>query len=370
MAVTMFNLPLWSSIDNARVGDIIDLQTGFANTALAAMNSYIESIVNFSIQDINIPIPAAMATGLDFDFSQEAFDDILNRKPIAPVIDDIVVSFPSPPTINVPSIDLVILSGLWDTICTKLNSDLANGGYGIDTADEEAIWERSKEREKLEYDAQVSEADEVYAGFGYTMPPGVAMKAKLIAKQTYQGKMATLNREMTLKRADLYVQARQFVIENGVKFGTFFADIAKVLADVYKSEMDGAVAHANVQKEINLGKIEEFKALTEAYTAEIRGVTSLYDLASSQQEREIRMQVAVLQANIEIARLYLTQEVEQAKLRLSGATSIADVFKAICASALGTIHASASLSSGFNVGYSYDKREAVNQSYNENATVA
>jgi len=367
MAINMFNIPYASPNTGAyhEADEIINSQIAFAGVSMNAMNAYVGQLVAYASQSFDVSIPTAMAAGLDFDFSQEAFNDILNRKPVAPTIDDIIVSFPSAPTINVPSIDLVILSGLWDTICTKLNSDLANGGYGIETTDEEAIWERAKEREKIEYDAQVSEADEVFAGFGYTMPPGVAIKAKLIAKQTYQGKMAAVNREMTLKRADLYVQARQFVMENGIKFGTFFADIAKVLADVYKSQMDGAVASAQVQKEINLADIEEFKALTEAYTAEIRGITSLYDLASSQQEREVRVQVAVLQANIEIARIQLQQVVEQAKLRLGGTQAAAEVYKAICASALGTIHASASLSTSSSIGYSYNKSEATNASYSE-----
>jgi hypothetical protein len=85
--------------------------------------------------------------------------------------------------------------------------------------------------------------------------------------------------------------------------------------------------------------------------------------------REIQMQVAVLQANIEIAKAMLMQKVEEAKLRLSGTQTAAEVYKAVCASALGTIHAQASLSGSENVGWQFAKEERVAQSYQENVNL-
>jgi ATP/maltotriose-dependent transcriptional regulator MalT len=79
----------------------------------------------------------------------------------------------------------------------------------------------------------------------------------------------------------------------------------------------------------------------------------------------VRTQIAALQANIEVAKAYLTQAVEQAKLRLEGTKSAADVYKAICASALGTIHASANLSGSENVGWSFGRSESTAMSYSE-----
>ena len=79
--------------------------------------------------------------------------------------------------------------------------------------------------------------------------------------------------------------------------------------------------------------------------------------------------MAVLQANIEIARIQLQQVVEQAKLRLGGTQAAAEVYKAICASALGTIHASASLNTTSTIGYSYNKSEATNAAYNQSETI-
>lgn len=363
-----FNIPYYGDMSGAysQANNIINSQMSFANTALAAMNSYVGTMVTQATQAINVPIPAAMAVGLDFDFSKEAFDDLFGRKPTMPTINSITVALPDSPVIDVPNIQGIILSNLWNDIYEKLNDDITNGGYGIETADESALYERGKERERLEYAAQVEEADEIFAGSGYKMPPGALIKIRQRARDNYHGKLATLNREIMTKRAELFVQCRQFALEKGVLFGQLFTDIGKLRVGKYEADIKGVVADAEIQQKTEQMKLETYRAAIEGYSAEARVLASLYDLASTQQDREIRCQIAALQANIEIAKAYLTQAIEQAKLRLSGTEAAAEVYKAICASALGTIHASASLSTGFATEYRYSKSESVSNSYEEN----
>jgi hypothetical protein len=363
----MFNLPYigYGAGAYTQANSIIGSQMSFAGTALAAMNSYVGTMVNYATQSISVPIPTAMAAGLDFDFSREAFDDLFSRKPTSPTTEEIAVTLPIAPDVVVPDISGIILSDLWNDIYEKLNDDITNGGYGIETADEIAIWERHKEREILDLAAQTEDLDEMYAGFGYKHPPGALIKAKQKARQTYQNKLATINRDMTIERLKMFVDCRKFALENGVKFGELFVNIAKLKVELYDSEVKGALGEAEIKKSNNLVKIEKYKADIDGYAAEARVLASLYDLASTQQMREIQMQVAVLQANIEVAKAYLTQAVEQAKLRLAGTQTAAEVYKAVCASALGTIHASAQLSGSENIGWSFGKSESTGASYSE-----
>jgi hypothetical protein len=163
----------------------------------------------------------------------------------------------------------------------------------------------------------------------------------------------------------MFVECRKFALENGVKFGELFVNIAKLKIDLYSAEVTGALGEAEIKKSNNLVKIEKYKADIEGYAAEARVLASLYDLASTQQDREVRTQIAALQANIEVAKAYLTQAVEQAKLRLEGTKSAADVYKAICASALGTIHASAQLNEGSSVDYRYNVGASTSLDYKE-----
>lgn len=367
MSISLFNIPYYGDMSGAyaQTNSIINAQMSFAGTALAAMNSYVGTMVNYATQSISVPIPAAMAAGLDFDFSREAFDDLFSRKPTSPTTEEIAVTLPLVPDVVVPDVSAIVLSDLWNDIYEKLNDDITNGGYGIETADEIAIWERHKEREILDLAAQTEDLDEMYAGFGYKHPPGALVKAKQKARQTYQNKLATINRDMTIERLKMFVDCRKFALENGVKFGELFVNIAKLRVELYDSGVKGALGEAEIKKSNNLVKIEKYKADIDGYAAEARVLASLYDLASTQQMREIQMQVAVLQANIEIAKAYLTQAVEQAKLRLEGTKTAAEVYKAICASALGTIHASAGLSTSFGSSYGYSKGESVAMSYSE-----
>jgi hypothetical protein len=168
---------------------------------------------------------------------------------------------------------------------------------------------------------------------------------------------------MTIERLKLFVEARKFALEKGVDFGKLFVEIGGLRIAQYESDIKGALGKAELERSNQLLKLEAYKASIEGYAAEVRAIASLYDLASTMQEREVRVQVAVLQANIEIAKAALEQAIEQAKLRLAGTQTAAEVYKAICASALGTIHASASLSSGFSVQYGYGKNESKNESY-------
>jgi len=371
MSISVYNLPYigYGGGAASSAGTIINTQLSYANVALAAMNSYVGTMVNYATESIDVPLPAALAGGLDFDFSKDAFDDLFGRKPTSPTTEEIAVTMPTVPDVVVPDISAIILSSLWNDIYEKLNDDITNGGYGIETADEIAIWERAKERELLDLSAQTDDLDEFYAGAGYKFPPGALIKAKQKARQTYQNKMATINRDMTIERLKMFVDCRKFALENGVKFGELFVNIAKLKVELYDSEVKGALGEAEIKKSNNLVKIEKYKADIDGYSAEARVLASLYDLASTSQMREIQMQVAVLQANIEIAKAMLTQKVEEAKLRLSGTQTAAEVYKAVCASALGTIHAQASLSGSENVGWQFAKEERVAQSYQESVTL-
>lgn len=360
----MYSIPFWSDVDNPYVSEIIDRQLAFANNALQGMNSYVETMVSAATVDIDIPLPAAIGTALDFDFSMDVFNDLLARRPVAPVInhiDDIVL--PPAPNIFIPDIDTALLSNFWNDILRKLHDDLANGGYGIETTDETGAYERAKERERLEYLSQVEAADEVMATSGFKIPTGALIKIRQKARDQYQGKLATINRDIMLKRVDLFVQCRQYAIEKGIMFGEFFINLAKVQVDLYESLVRGAIAVVEAKYKNEMLKLEAFKAEVDAYSAEIRAITALYEFAASMAEREIKMQLMILQANLELAKTRLQMAIEAAKLRLAGITASADVYKAICASAIGTIHASASLSSSFGVSYGYSKSEA--QSYSE-----
>ncbi|TFG62640.1 MAG: hypothetical protein E4H28_07410, partial [Gemmatimonadales bacterium] len=98
---------------------------------------------------------------------------------------------PPPPSIEIPFFDGVApdddllvpsntfsffeqayVSALLDETKRKLLSDLEDGGYGIDTNDEEALWERARSREFLGAQQATDEMIRFQAARGFPLPTG------------------------------------------------------------------------------------------------------------------------------------------------------------------------------------------------------
>lgn len=377
MAVDLFNLQEKVDIDNPYVRSIINIQQNYASGGYSQIVELVNRInddadaLGSSDSTTDIVYPTALSDGIDFDFSMDAWLDLLNRKPTRPDITDFTIDviLPEVPTISIPTVDAAIITALWNQVYTILTNDLTNGGYGIETADEMAIWQRAKEREVQELNAQYEDADEVFSSAGYKFPSGALVKMKQKARQAYQNKLADINREMTIERLKLFVQCRQFALEKGAGFGNVFAEIEKLKVQLYETQVKAALGEAEIEKVTADNQIQIYKADINAYETEGKVFAALYELASTEQERELKLQIAALEANIEIARVKLQQKLESARLKMTGATASADVYKAIAASALGSIHCSATMGSDFNIGWSYHKAEQVSRSYQESATV-
>lgn len=105
-----------------------------------------------------------------------------------------------------------------------LLSDLANGGYGLDPRDEQALWERSKDREQQNVNAAILETTRAIASRGFPMPSGALLAGVMKVQQAARGSLSSINRDISLKRADLYVQARQFALQTGLNAEQFMAN--------------------------------------------------------------------------------------------------------------------------------------------------
>ena len=365
--IDMFNLPQYDSVQSSQVSQIIATQMSYANSALSAMTGAIDSLTAIVTSSFNITFPQVYTQGINFDYSMRLYDELKARRPKDPVLTPILEQAVPLPVLNSPSVDAFLAA--WSAVCAKINSDLANGGYGIETMDERGIYERRKERELSEYASQLNEADEIFAGSGFKIPPGALVMVKNRAKVAYMGKLSSLNREIMIKRADLFVQARQFAITSTMKLGDLWSAMQKVRIDFFDAALKQEGMDIDLQKTNNTVKLEEFRTDIEAYAAEARTAAALFEQASTEQDRQLRAQLTALQANIEISRENLTMAIEGAKLRTAGAQTVAEVWKAITASALSSLHAQASIGSNFGITWGYQKHESTAESYAQTETV-
>lgn len=245
-------------------------------------------------------------------------------------------------------------SDLLDAAKAKLISDLVNGGYGIETADEEALWDRARERELLNAEAQIQEATRQAAARGMMMPPGALNMAISRIQTASLEKTSSLSRDIAMKRADLYVDNRKFTLqevrqveamliqyfgfvqERAINAAKYLADFgiqlfnAKVsrfnarleafrgAAQVYETQLRGALAHLDVYK----AKVEGARLTVEVqqmyvslYNAQLEGVKSTVELYRTQ------MEAAKVYTQVEMAKLDLFRSRVEAYQAQVGAKS-------------------------------------------------
>lgn len=151
---------------------------------------------------------------------------VLDGKPVKPVVDTDIATLlaqlaqlvaPSAPTESFSYLEPGYGSQLRQPMIDKLLSELVNGGYGIDSADEIALFSRARDREAMLTQAAVDEVRRRAAASSFPMPQGSLAAAISRAVQEQMAKNSSVNRDIALKRADLFVEARRQVIDQVLK---------------------------------------------------------------------------------------------------------------------------------------------------------
>lgn len=196
--------------------------------------------------------------------------------PAVPTFDSLAI--PDPPAIYLPTFsalapddDLVAPttqfeyheaayeSALMDPLKAKLLSDLTNGGYGIEPADEQALFNRFRDREVESLLGKVDDAGRAMAARGFPLPPGELSVHVDRAYQDMQDKVSAASREIMLERGKLYVENRQFTIRET-------RELEQVLLNFHNAVQERALNVARLTVEMS---IAIFRALVERYNARL-----------------------------------------------------------------------------------------------------
>jgi hypothetical protein len=277
------------------------------------------------ITDIaNIPIPEFTAEMSDPNFGDspvwEDFGEIEESPtvvtyatpdkpsytmPTEPILSSVVL--PSPISLDIPVFDETLLdedlitptnnfsfveqdytSALKDLVVTKLSDEITNGGYGLDTTDEQLLFDREREREARAATAIITDSIKNFSSLGFVLPQGALLKTIKQANGEFLNKTSSVNRDIALKRADLYMQGKQFVIDKAIGFETVFINL-------YNSKMERELnaAKAMVQVAIDIfnaevmrykAKQERYIALVEVFKARIQGELAKVEIYKAQMD--------------------------------------------------------------------------------------
>lgn len=198
--------------------------------------------------------------------------------PAAPTIGSI--SLPDPPSIQIPSFsasvpldDLIAPSNSFQfaeaaynsanlaAIQGKLLADLQNGSYGIETADEVALWQRGRDRETNVLSVEMDNIFGTQAARGFPLPPGSQAIAVQRAHQNYVEKVSSLSREIMIKRGDLFNETRKFTIQEA-------RQLEQILIAYYAGQMERALNAAKISMDL---AIQLFNTVVARYNARIAG---------------------------------------------------------------------------------------------------
>ena len=238
----------------------------------------------------------------------------------------------APPTDRFSYVDPGYTSDLHDPLVVKLLSDLQNGSYGIDPSDETALWFRARDRAAQQSRAKVEEAARRFASsYSMPMPPGALMQAIDQAEDDGQKVLSDANRDIALRRSELYVEGRKFTIQQVQSY-------EKIRIDLYNATQERALNYSKAVVELGVmvfeATVKNFQTQLEAYKTEasvfaerIRGELAKAELFRNQIEAE-RLRVDFNRAKIEAFQAQINAinaTVELYKSRLAAANAFLQV---------------------------------------------
>lgn len=256
--------------------------------------------------------------------------------PTAPTLNSVVI--PDAPLLDIPSFtdtldvqdipapsyeftfaELPYHSAMQDALKAKLLFDLEHGGYGIDTADEAALWNRERDREGAEATIQLGEVARNYAGRGFPFPPGAMVRAMEQVSHKLMAASQSSSREIALKRADLYVQNRQFTL-------TQVRELESLLMNYHGAMLERML---NTAKAIADYAITTFRAKVDRYNLELERYKTEAAVFGDR-IRALVERVGIYRAQLEAAdlqgRLEL-QKVDVYKALMSGVEMAVNVYR-------------------------------------------
>jgi hypothetical protein len=303
---------------------------------------------------------------------------LLPEAPVAPSIADVpipeapTVTLPAVPTLlpitlpDAPVIELPAFTGteptdellapsstlVWaeqayastclDTLKAKLLNDLEHGTYGIEPSDEQALFDRARDRVNLATRMSAEEIDRRFAAGGFPMPRGAQVAAYQAALQEATNKLADANRDIVLRRSELYVEGRKFtfaqvqgleqmllsyhgaVQERALNFAKSAADVALSMFDAQVKAFNGRLEAYRVGAQVFETRMRAVLAQTEVYKTTLEGKRIEGELQRSQVDI-YRAQLSGAEA---VVALYRTQ-MDAANVRAQVERTRMDAFRAL-----------------------------------------
>lgn len=267
-------------------------------------------------------------------------------------------------------------------IIAKILDTFQNGGTGLDSDVEAAIWARALARKELKDSALYTEAEDYFASRGWTLPPGMLSGRLTEIQKEISREDAQLNYEVMIKQADLADQNTRFNLEQAINLEKILRDYyvnneiknleiskaistatvqeftskveaAKLDIQMYETDNAAMIALIDAQVKAYIGLVQAYQARADAYRAVVEAKAAVYGAEAS---------VVKTEADIEIAKLdvQVRSFLGIAQLDASIAEAAAKISAQIAAGAMSAVNA--------GVSFSYGASQSANGGYSDSTS--
>lgn len=175
------------------------------------------------------------------------------------------------PEIQFSYVEPEYLSALKTAVEAKLLSDVVSGGTGLSPAVEDAIWERTRERDNKDYQEAVDKLNNVWSGRGFTLPDGVLAELQQGLINDDRNQRIERSRDILIKQAELAQANTHFTITSSLSLEQLKLNHANNVAnralEAQKSVVEFGIAYHNL-------KISDYNVRLERYKAKAVEVSS------------------------------------------------------------------------------------------------
>ncbi len=222
-----------------------------------------------------ISLPNAPTFTTELSATKPFIEDVINAETPTDTVPDKLTgignySIPTPPSvviadfgdpipaynITLPDIEFSYVeseytSALKDALGVKLLSDVQNGGTGLSAEVEDAIWERTRERDDSDYQAASTKVDSKWSGKSFRLPDGVLTELQQDLIVADRDQRISRSRDILIKQAELAQTNTHFAITSSMALEQLEINHANEVAnralETARSTMEFGIAFHNLK---------------------------------------------------------------------------------------------------------------------------
>ena len=318
---------------SALVTEVFDQGLGYGQTAFNDAITYLNAIQNFistlsynvGTLNVNWPIPnlsidqVTAPTGPDAVFNPFSLATAPGIPDIEytyePNVPTLTANFTAAPPVNnlvPPSPDFNFSespynSQLLTDLRAKLDYFVQNGGTGLGSVVEAAIWANDQLRVQQENEKVYEQAEDFWAARGFTRPPGALFAAITEAITEQTRKLTYTSNEIAIEQAKLaYDQTTKTMEQAGsIEMSTqnYFGTMAARSLEAAKFTVTAAIEIFKATVDYFMAQIAIYKAQADVFVAEVQAYKSEVEAETA----KINGFIAQINAQVAVAKLYIDQ---------------------------------------------------------------